>query len=162
VSTERADTFEYPLRRGSASVGFNDEVSWRELERNLRRAATATTTTLLAALWPDKHFILDWRVLFALLGLQAIDPDLDKPTFTVRATGVATSMECYPWARAIMLNAASDTACSARDLERGLYKLSQRVALEKGRSWGCYGRALGVALAHAEIETDGDDGSEEA
>jgi hypothetical protein len=34
--------------------------SWRHLEDSPAGAATATTTTLLAALWPDSYHILDW------------------------------------------------------------------------------------------------------
>lgn len=40
----------------------DDEESWRQLKIGLPGAALATTTTLLAALWPDDHFIFDWRV----------------------------------------------------------------------------------------------------
>lgn len=43
--------------------------SWLLLENSLSGAGTATTTTLLAALWPGKHHIFDWRVAAAVAGL---------------------------------------------------------------------------------------------
>ena len=44
--------------------------SWSLLRNTLPGAATPTTTTLLAALWPARHFIFDWRVLAAVAGLD--------------------------------------------------------------------------------------------
>ena len=87
---------------------------------------------------------------------------IDEPPFTVRATGIAASMAYYPWARAIVLRASADGRCSVRAVERGLYKLSQKVPSEAGRGWDAYGRELQVAITHAERTADGDDGGEEA
>lgn len=55
----------------SGLVLYRDrEESWRDLEESFPGVALATTTTVLAALWPDDHFILDWRVQAAADGIR--------------------------------------------------------------------------------------------
>lgn len=67
----RGDAFEYLRRDGELDVVTREDLdSWERLEQNLPGAAVATTTTLLASLWPDHHLVLDWRVLAALIGLS--------------------------------------------------------------------------------------------
>lgn len=160
-TTDRAPAFDYPLANGRASVNCEDRASWYDLERNLPGAAAATTTTLLAALWPDAHLILDWRVLAVLIGLQHVDSVAQAPPFESRASGIAPLMEQYPWVRSVSLEAAHATDRPVRDLERGLYKLSQRVASEAGRSWEQYGLALQASLGEAGNLRSGEDGAEE-
>ena len=68
----RADHFNGP---DDLTISRDDADSWQHLEDSLAGAATATTTTLLAALWPDSHHILDWRVLAAAAGLGLVAGD---------------------------------------------------------------------------------------
>lgn len=42
-------------------------------------AGAVMTTTLLAALWPDSHHILDWRVLAAVAGLGLLARRQERP-----------------------------------------------------------------------------------
>src|SRR5580658_1943668 len=59
TSSPRFLEFQPPGTAGR--VGRDDPASWTNLD--LPGAATATHTSLLAALWPDHHHVLDWRVL---------------------------------------------------------------------------------------------------
>lgn len=158
----RGDAFEYPRRDGELDVVTREDPdSWERLEENLPGAAVATTTTLLAALWPDHHFVLDWRVLAALIGLSQMTPPMvHTPSFATPARGVTPDLSHYPWARA-QLQARTSDSCSVTALERGLYVLSQRVRSDKTRSWADYGEAFIKVLNDGASGADGEDGAED-
>jgi hypothetical protein len=52
------------------TLRLDDSKSWRMLSGTLPGAEVPTTTTILAALWPDQHFIFDWRVHAAANALR--------------------------------------------------------------------------------------------
>lgn len=111
--------------------------------------ATATRTTLLAALWPDHHHVLDWRVLCATVGVALTTLD-DTRLRDSDSTETLTLMdEHYERIRALLL--AVRDRCNDLDLlsiERALYRLDQRrqkldgTKRVVGRSWGDYKKAL--------------------
>lgn len=138
---QRASSVSVPGARHDLVLGVDDASTWEHLCDSLPGAAVATTTTLLAALWPEQHFIFDWRVHAAAAGLRVyadlsadVDPDSCVPTTeTFRAYGLVR-----PW----VLESAYSTGTTVVEVERSLYQLSQEVADVDERSWREYGRAL--------------------
>lgn len=66
------------------------------LSGSLPGAGVATTTTILAALWPNQHFIFDWRVHAAANALR-IEAGLGatsdvEPTSVYSPTSRSTTM----------------------------------------------------------------------
>lgn len=142
---QRASSVSVPGARHDLTLGVDDASTWKRLRDSLPGAAVPTTTTLLAALWPEQHFIFDWRVHAAVAGLRVyadlnadVDPDSCVPTTeTLRAYGVVR-----PW----VLETAASTGTTVVEVERSLYQLSQEVADVDERSWREYGGALREVL----------------
>jgi hypothetical protein len=126
------------------------EETWRQLEAALPGAALATTTTLLAALWPDDHFIFDWRVEAAANALR-INAGLSPTKWAeVEMEGgkrTSSGFNDYAVVRS-WLKTIDD--CPLRTAERALYRLSQTVKTVRGRSWPDYAKAVATKLETAE------------
>lgn len=152
--TARAERFSGP---DGLTISRDDANSWQHLQTSLKGAGAATTTTLLAALWPDSHHILDWRVLVAVAGLglvaggendlhlteprghNQLDPDLD-PYFKVRK---------------LLIKQSGEAGVPLRTTERALYCMSRAVH-GKGMTWVDYGTALRAAtISDAAPDADG-------
>jgi hypothetical protein len=123
----------------------DEEDSWRELEAGFHGVGLATATTLLAALWPEHHFIFDRRVHEAADGIR-IEGGLAPTPATERyrsirkrqRVGFADYAMVRGWLRTI--------DCPLRTSERALYRLSQLVPNVAGRSWEDYGKAVAQKL----------------
>lgn len=135
----RAEEFRGP---DGLRIGAEDRSSWQDLENGLKGAGTATTTTILAALWPDRHHILDWRVLAAVTGLdiatgnnalalvrpdsrEKLQPDLDR----------------YSRIRPLLIQQASEARLPLSTVERALYLITASVR-GAGLTWAQYGQQL--------------------
>jgi hypothetical protein len=150
----RLDRFQVP---GRASISRDNEASWQRLESSLSGAATATTTTMLAALWPESHHILDWRVLAAVAGLGVVDGG-DSDLGLVTSSGqnqLEPTLERYAGVRTLLNRLAAEASLPVRTLERALYRMTQNVQ-GKGMTWAQYGNALAnAAPGHQPAESDG-------
>jgi len=123
----------------------DSEDSWRELSDGFPGVALATTTTLLSALWPEDHFIFDWRVQVAADGIRfhAGMPPTPKTqreldTRKRHRPGFEDYMMVRTWLKTV--------ACPLRTSERALYRLSQKVGTVRGRSWSDYGKDIALRL----------------
>ena len=143
----RPSTFVVP---SGGTLAEEDPASWAALMHGLTGAAVPTTTTLLAALWPDSHFVYDWRVHQAANGLRAAAslPTTADVTAAGSTAGMNT-LDHYGIVRGWLLQAASDSGESLPDVERALYRLSQKVKSVPGRTWTDYGARLAEAAADA-------------
>jgi len=124
--------------------------SWQLLMDSLPGAAVATTTTLLAALWPDRHIVFDWRVHAAANGVR-IHAGL-KPTPGVMPDSSASAnetLENYAIVRRWTLDTADRTGAPLVEVERAINRLSQEVPDSAGRTWREYGAAVTERLATA-------------
>lgn len=124
-------------------LGVDDVNSWIHLNVALPGAAVATTTTLLAALWPDRHFVFDWRVHAAANGLRIYAGS--STTVGVQAGSAAPlreSLDAYALVRDWVLAAALTTGTTVTEAERTLYQLSRGVPDVPTRTWWEYGKAL--------------------
>jgi hypothetical protein len=150
----RSDRFTIPE---GVTVTCDSLDSWQQLEHSLDGAATATTTAVLAALWPDSHHILDWRVLAAVAGLGVVsggDSDLGLVTPNGRDQLLPT-LERYAKVRALLVKLADEARLPVTTVERALYLLSRAVQ-GQGMTWAEYGEALIEATPHRQVpDTDG-------
>jgi hypothetical protein len=138
-------------------VACDEPASWARLEKSLPGAATATTTTLLAALWPGSHHILDWRVLAAVAGLDAAATG--RPSLALATPGsrghLEPTMERYRDIREVLIGLAGEARIPVQSIERALYLMSRGVR-GKGMTWAQYGQALARVLPREQtVGTDG-------
>jgi len=135
---------QFVLPCGSA-IHRDSQESWRQLEAALPGAALATTTTLLAALWPDDHFVFDWRVEAAANALR-IDAGLPATRWAESEMEgrkrTTSDFSDYATVRSWLC----EIDCPLNSLERALYRLSQKVPSVKGRSWPDYASAVANVL----------------
>jgi hypothetical protein len=126
----------------------DDVGSWRHLQSSLDGAGTATTTTILAALWPDHHHILDWRVLATVAGLGVIvgsENDLGLVTPAGRDQ-LEPDLNRYSRVRKLLIRQSREANVPLRTAERALYLMSKAVN-GKGMTWAEYGTELREATA---------------
>jgi hypothetical protein len=124
-----------PLPDG-VNLDAEDEDSWNALR--IKGAGAPTKTTLLAALWPDRHFIYDRRVhraansLRILAGLPGTDDAVPSST-----KGGLPTMERYVVMRDWLTGCSTATGQDLTTVERALYVLDQGlgVAPPTGRTW---------------------------
>jgi hypothetical protein len=138
-----SEFFALPASEPTVVIDADDPSSWGMLENRLPGAAVATTTTLLAALWPERHFVFDWRVRTAANALQLFAGLETTPG--VKRDGRSApklTLEDYRIVRTWMLGAAARTGEPLVAIERSLYRLSQKVPkANKGkaaRTWSQY------------------------
>lgn len=146
VSVESADT-SLAIPGADLVLGLEDEESWDHLRASLRGAASATTTTLLAALWPSHHFVFDWRVHAAANGIRLrAQLPTSVPIDPASARGIASNLACYRVVRGWLLRTAASTGQSLTAVERSLYELSRVTDSGRrrttARTWGEYAEVL--------------------
>jgi hypothetical protein len=144
TNSRTASAEQFVLPCGSA-IHLDSQESWRQLEAALPGAALATTTTLLAALWPDDHFVFDWRVEAAANALR-IDAGLPATRWAESEMEgrkrTTSDFSDYATVRSWL----REIDCPLNSLERALYRLSQKVPSVKGRSWPDYASAVANVL----------------
>jgi hypothetical protein len=128
-------------------VACDDPASWARLENSLPGAATATTTTLLAALWPGTHHILDWRVLAAVAGLDSAATGGNSLALAPPGSQgrLEPTIERYRDIRELLVRLAGEARIPVQTMERALYRMSRGVS-GKGMTWAQYGQALTTVL----------------
>lgn len=120
-----------------------DPGSWVRFTDSLPGAATATATTVLAALWPTRHFVFDWRVhaVANALRLRAGLPttvDLDPLSTRI----LVETLEAYAIVRGWLLTTSDVTGEALVSVERAMYELSRAADMPRGhapRTWEDYG-----------------------
>jgi hypothetical protein len=151
----RTDEFRGPE---GLTIGADDRSTWQGLENSLKGAATATTTTILAALWPERHHILDWRVLAAVTGLSiAVGGDDDLVLVTPESREkLQPNLDHYAQVRPVLIRLAGEAVLPLVTVERALYIMSTSVR-GTGMTWAQYGRELVNAVPKSGDK--GDDGA---
>jgi hypothetical protein len=152
-SASRRDQIRIP---GGPVVACEDLASWKELERSLHGAATPTTTTLLSALWPERHHVLDWRVLAAVAGLDAVDGSNLGLVEPRSRRSILPTLDTYCQVRKLLIRLADDADLPVSTVERALYLISRGVR-DEGMTWTEYGSAL--RSVHDRRETPDVDGT---
>lgn len=127
---------------GGPRLGRDEAATWKALT-DVPGLGVATATTLLSALWPGKHVIIDRRAWAAAVGLRASEGFTSRrvaPEDGRRLPEITWEDydEYLPWVRAT----ASKHGVDLRDLERTLYQLPRNVPEAESRSWKEYGDLL--------------------
>lgn len=145
----RQPIFEVPGDGARLDVAADRVESWKALQSALPGAGTATTTTLLAALWPSLHFVYDKRVQAAANGLR-LHADLPAMYDAESSSVVSVSWTGYARVRSWVEATATAAGQELAAVERALYILDQHVAdRQSGRSWPEYGAHLAADLEGA-------------
>lgn len=145
-----ADRFAVPGVEGLI-LDVENPASWSALNSAMRGFASATTTTLLAALWADRHFVYDRRVHKAANGIRLASDSGLATTHDVTRDGrgpAEPTMSTYEVVRSWVRACGDELGLDIVAVERALYVLDQRVGKPPmtGRSWGEYSDTLRLAL----------------
>lgn len=136
----RPEKLTVPGREGTTELRREDQATWQALSNALKGAAVATTTTLLAALWPERHFVFDRRVFAAANGLR-IAGGLEGTTGVRPSSNTPPpkrTFDDYAQVRSWVLDACSELAAPTVSVERALYELALKIPVERPRTWKKY------------------------
>ena len=127
----------------SMTLDVTTPATWQQLQTATAGLGTATTTTLLAALWPDGHFIFDDRVLSAANGLRIAEGDppmagIDPASHRTPASTLDHYIEVHAWVGAT----AQRVGRSLQAVERSLYIAGIEAGTVQGRTWTDYATAV--------------------
>jgi len=144
--TERG-AFIVPGTDPGVVVAPGEPDTWEALSRALSGSAVATTTTLLAALWSEAHFVFDWRVRAAATALRisaGLDPgDVDPDSCASPPVTFADYIRIRVW----LLDTAAVEGRRPAEVERALYSLSQQVGpSNRSRTWRSYAKDINARL----------------
>jgi hypothetical protein len=116
----------------------DDPASWQALADRVPGLGIPTTTCLLAALWPDRHAIMDVYDRRAVVGLQVgrrsrNDERLDN------ASAPGHAWWFYGWFRTTVMLTADTADCELVQVERALFVLgsatAKKLAAESAGAW---------------------------
>jgi hypothetical protein len=148
AGVDRRDRFWVPGLESPVELAVEDYCSWNELAVHISGLGVATTTTLLAALWPGRHVIFDQRVHWAVTGLRAAAGLPTEPPIEPRSsTALKRTFFSYRKARGWIFDTAEATGKDPVVVERALYELARAVSSVKGRTWFEYGKVLEQELS---------------
>ena len=132
----RKDALKVTLASGPLKLRAGDPSTWRALSSEMKGLREPRATTVLSALWPDRHVIMDWRALSAAVALAGARLGWDKSPADPDGTGPAErSWESYDWYRKTVLKAARQAQRRPVDVERALYTLGRS---SPGITWAAY------------------------
>jgi hypothetical protein len=119
--------------------------SWEDLQRTMPGAGVATITALLAAIWPDQHFVFDRRVRAAANGLRfaaglELCPGVKPSTMGGKMSPI--NFEDYSMVQTWL----ATIGCPLVIAERALYRLGQKAGSDSARSWTEYSKKLLATL----------------
>ena len=128
---------------GTANVTCEDQDTWSHLTE-IPGLGVPTATAVLAALWPDKHMIIDLRDTRRRSGSE----QAPSGTLTASKTPNSPTVERAPywdlygnWLRPKVLATATAISGRPRDVEKALYQLDRHVRSrlpKHGWTWSDY------------------------
>ncbi len=135
LSSEGPLSFRAEVKSGTIEVHRDISSSWASLTL-IDGLEVATASTLMSAIWPDFHFIIDRRDLNAAIGLMLSSAE-GHGLMSEKDTDVTIDWGWYLWMREMMLEMAvqlhaEDESLGLLQLERSLYLLDQRVKRDAG------------------------------
>lgn len=121
------------LPGGLGRLDRDDMASWHRLER-IPGLGIPTASCLLAALWPDRHAIMDVRDRRAAIGLRVGRRSHDDQRLDA-AWVPGDEWWFYDWFRQTVKLTARAAKCEPVSVERALYVLGVRTAKQLGKKW---------------------------
>jgi hypothetical protein len=144
----RSEATVIPGVKNTQRICADDSRSWQSLMDVLPGARTATTTTLLAALWPEKHVVFDRRVHWAANALRICSKLC--PTLGIEPRSSSwqeITLGDYVVIRDWLLATAEQLRVPPNAIERALYLLDSRVPSSEGETWSHYAERIGQQLS---------------
>lgn len=139
---DRSPSFPCPTRTGEIQVDRDSLETWRRMEKETHGLGVATSTTVLAALWPHHHAILDRYTLWGVAALRCISGEVENevdPDAT-DGGGLPTWSRYGSW-RDSMLTTASRLDVRLWELERAIW-LEYKALEPTGKTWRETGQLL--------------------
>ena len=138
-------SFRLEVGGGLATLARDDPASWEHLT-SIDGVGVATATTILSALWPGFHVIVDRRDIGAAIGLyeEAAHEGLLR---SAGYKGEVVSWKRYRWFRRKVVAWAAAIAVEAVPVERALYEIDLATRTARGASWDVYRRELGRVVS---------------
>lgn len=134
----RPDRITIPGGRGEADVERCAPATWRHLTKKIPGLSVPPASTLLSALWPDYHVIIDWNDRDAAVGLDAAAllcaEEMDSGWFkSGKPSEREPYWELYDWFRTTVVDTARSrteptSPVRPRDVERALFVLGRDTA----------------------------------
>jgi len=148
-----------PLMHGeSMEIDVTDRRTWIGLENSIKGFGVATTSTLLSALWPGRHVIIDIRDLRAAIGL---DYEAAWEAQLLRASGrrgEPVNWNSYYWLQERVTTKAKKLGLEPVKVERALFILDRLADGAQADAWrakqGGGSRRKVPELPWTETETD--------
>jgi len=140
----RPPSLAVPVADGTLPLNCLRAETWVHLQHTLRGAGAATVATLLAALWPEEHVVIDWRVHAAANALRICADLPTTPAVDPTNTGgVAVTIDEYAVARVWIVEQGRQLGKAPNQVERALYRLSMSKTVPKlnrgeTRTWADY------------------------
>lgn len=132
----RPEQVEVPVREDKTILlKVDDPETWIALCKEVRGVSVATASTLLSALWPGEHVIIDIRDINAARGLDYADAATNKLVKAGGRQGDPVSWTAYQWLRPRVLAKADDTGRQPVDVERALFILADRAGRAQVRDF---------------------------
>lgn len=161
ASVELADRrarFTIPgLPSDQAEVACEDPATWSLLTKGLKGLGVPTATTLLSALWPERHAILDIRDATAAVGIGA-DPFWDRDNLNDAKLPERDWLLYRGWFRDTIVRTATADTCEPVRVERALFGLDERTKKRlTGRNWTWSDYRVDALDVLAELDLDAGD-----
>jgi hypothetical protein len=126
--TLRPDEVEVPVSdRKAITLKVDDPDTWKLLCKSVDGIDVATASTLLSALWPGKHVVIDKWDLDAARGLDYTDAVANKLVKAGGLRGDAVSWTAYAWLLKRVLAKAEAIQRPPVEVERALFILAPRA-----------------------------------
>jgi hypothetical protein len=126
--TPRPNEVEIPVsERLAITLKVDDPDSWRLFCKTVDGIGVATASTLLSALWPGKHIVIDRWDIDAARGLDYRDAVANKLVEGGGLKDHAVSWTAYEWLLKRVLAKAEATRRPPVEVERALFILAPRA-----------------------------------
>jgi hypothetical protein len=115
--------------------------SWEHLT-GITGIGVATATTLLSALWPGYHVIVDQRDIGAAIGLAYDEATSERLLRSAGYKGEVVSWRRYRWFRPNVIGRAEAIGVKAVDVERALFQIDLATGTNVKTPWDEYRHEL--------------------
>lgn len=154
IDRSRSASCTVPTLAGEMTLARDDLESWKQLTQDksvVKGLQVATASTILSALWPRHHIIIDVRDLRAAIGLNLEDAVVAQGLDRSSRKNENVTWAWYEWMRPIVIDRAQQIGVEPLEIERALYVLdrdSYEGSSRKYHDWDQYAETLCSYLRH--------------
>lgn len=142
---QRREVLTVPVAHGVINLHAEEAATWDSLCASFYGLGVPRTTTVLSALWPDRHVIMDWRALSSAVALAGSRLGWEGLPVHPHTTDQAPmTWGSYAWYRDAVLKSAAEARVRPVELERALYRITKRA---RGARWAEYAALIERVVA---------------